>query len=173
MGIICWLSTRECSLAPNGVSRNVRPWEHGGMCKGVSPAPRRGRRSGAWQWGRNPVVPETEPARRRTKSWGGWVVGDGNIVRDRMRQQAMQNHGGEFDPGSGSTLAACLMHASRTGPLSGGLRGGRVRNTWAIWPEVGGSPRKRGVIPHGSASWWGMWAKGLRSRLGGSLRPIS
>jgi hypothetical protein len=28
--------------------------------------------------------------------------------------------GGEFDPGSGSTLAACLMHASRTEPPSGG-----------------------------------------------------
>ena len=26
-----------------------------------------------------------------------------------------ENTGGEFDPGSGSTLAACLMHASRTG----------------------------------------------------------
>ena len=28
--------------------------------------------------------------------------------------------GGEFDPGSGSTLAACLMHASRTEPSSEG-----------------------------------------------------
>lgn len=28
--------------------------------------------------------------------------------------------GGEFDPGSGSTLAACLMHASRTEPSSDG-----------------------------------------------------
>ena len=28
-----------------------------------------------------------------------------------------RNDGGEFDPGSGSTLAACLMHASRTGCL--------------------------------------------------------
>jgi hypothetical protein len=58
------------------------------------------------------------------------------------------SYGGEFDPGSGSTLAACLMHASRTGLPSGDNRGGRVRNTWAICPEVGGSPRKRGVIPH-------------------------
>ena len=27
------------------------------------------------------------------------------------------NSDGEFDPGSGSTLAACLMHASHTGGL--------------------------------------------------------
>jgi hypothetical protein len=59
-----------------------------------------------------------------------------------------QNLGGEFDPGSGSTLAACLMHASRTGCASARLRGGRVRNTWATCPGAGGSPRKRGVIPH-------------------------
>ena len=56
--------------------------------------------------------------------------------------------GGEFDPGSGSTLAACLMHASRTGRASARLRGGRVRNTWASCPGVGGSRRKRRVIPH-------------------------
>jgi hypothetical protein len=37
---------------------------------------------------------------------------------------------GEFDPGSGRTLAACLTHASRTG-LGGNSRfsGRRVRNT--------------------------------------------
>jgi hypothetical protein len=85
--------------------------------------------------------------------------------------------GGEFDPGSGSTLAACLMHASRTGSPSGGSRGGRVRNTWAICPEVGDSHQKWWVRPHkfiglrpdeenlfegalggacgGLASWWG------------------
>ena len=39
---------------------------------------------------------------------------------------------GEFDPGSGRTLAACLTHASRTGPSSffgGGLSGERVSIT--------------------------------------------
>lgn len=55
--------------------------------------------------------------------------------------------GGEFDPGSGSTLAARLMHASRTGSSSGDSRGGRARNTWATCPGVGGSRRKRRVIP--------------------------
>lgn len=55
--------------------------------------------------------------------------------------------GGEFDPGSGSTLAACLMHASRTGSPSGGSRGGRVRNAWGSCRAHGGSHRKRWVIP--------------------------
>jgi hypothetical protein len=35
---------------------------------------------------------------------------------------------GEFDPGSGQTLAACLIHASRTGILRS-ASGGRVSNT--------------------------------------------
>ena len=70
------------------------------------------------------------------------------------------NDGGEFDPGSGSTLAACLMHASRTGSPSGGSRGGRVRNTWPICPPAGGSPRKRGVIPYVLASRVGEISKG-------------
>ena len=60
--------------------------------------------------------------------------------------------GGEFDPGSGSTLAACLMHASRARTPSGVLRGGRVRNTWATCPGVGDSRGKPRVIPHTSIS---------------------
>lgn len=62
--------------------------------------------------------------------------------------EALAEFGGEFDPGSGSTLAACLMHASRTGSSSEDLRGGRVRTTWAICRRVGDSSRKREVIPH-------------------------
>lgn len=45
---------------------------------------------------------------------------------------------GEFDLGSGRTLAACLIHASRARETNGSLRGegsgssgGRVSNTWA------------------------------------------
>lgn len=80
--------------------------------------------------------------------------------------------GGEFDPGSGSTLAACLMHASRTGWPSGCLRGGRVRNTWMTCPVVGASLRKRRVIPHELADRVGLVRKALgRHRRG--LRPIS
>ena len=80
--------------------------------------------------------------------------------------------GGEFDPGSGSTLAACLMHASRTGCPSGHLRGGRVRNTWVTCPLVGASLRKRRVIPHKLASRVGGVRKAARRRWRGP-RPIS
>ena len=61
---------------------------------------------------------------------------------------------GEFDPGSGRTLAACLIHASRAGSFRGSLRaeakdpsGGRVSNTWATCPQDRDNSRKRGLIP--------------------------
>jgi hypothetical protein len=74
----------------------------------------------------------------------------------------LAHFGGEFDPGSGSTLAACLMHASRTGRLSGRTRGGRVRNTWGICLLAGDNDRKRSVIPHTPADRVGSVRKGLR-----------
>ena len=90
----------------------------------------------------------------------------------RIGKPDAPDFGGEFDPGSGSTLAACLMHASRTGRPSGRSRGGRVRNTWAICPEAGASLRKRRVIPYGLRLRVGSVRKGA-TRLGRSLRPIS
>ncbi|RDE35017.1 hypothetical protein DV713_05100 [Parageobacillus thermoglucosidasius] len=42
---------------------------------------------------------------------------------------------GEFDPGSGRTLAACLIHASRADRAGACFRlvsGGRVSNTWDV-----------------------------------------
>ena len=81
--------------------------------------------------------------------------------------------GGEFDPGSGSTLAACLMHASRARTLSGVLRGGRVRNTWATCPGVGDSRGKPRVIPHTLRLQPGGARKTLRRRPRRGLRPIS
>ena len=49
---------------------------------------------------------------------------------DFGRSTSYVNSIGEFDPGSGRTLAACLTHASRTG-LGGNsqVSGERVRNT--------------------------------------------
>jgi len=64
------------------------------------------------------------------------------------------------------------MHASRTGSSSDGSRGGRVRNTWPIYPAAGGSPRKRGVIPYARGSRVGDLRKGA-SRRWRRLRPIS
>ena len=56
----------------------------------------------------------------------------------------------EFDPGSESTLAARLTHASRTRKpeQSGEYSGVRVSNTWMICPLVGNNPGKPGLIPH-------------------------
>ena len=68
---------------------------------------------------------------------------------------------GEFDPGSGRTLAACLIHASRAnwfGACSNDVSGGRVSNTWVTclidWDNFG----KPELIPnntfwHMSVSW--------------------
>ena len=78
---------------------------------------------------------------------------------------------GEFDPGSGRTLAACLTHASRTErPFRGYSSGERVSNTWVICPALWDKPWKRGLIPntpcwsHGlvGESFCGVgWARGL------------
>ena len=61
---------------------------------------------------------------------------------------------GEFDPGSGRTLAACLTHASRTdGPEwnfrmeFGRVSGGRVSNAWVTYPDLGDNSWKRLLIP--------------------------
>jgi hypothetical protein len=65
---------------------------------------------------------------------------------------------GEFDPGSGRTLAACLTHASRTmNRFWLGISGERVSNTWVICPALRDKPWKRGLIPDGTAGrmvWW-------------------
>src|SRR5690242_11391124 len=55
---------------------------------------------------------------------------------------------GEFDPGSGRTLAACLTHASRAErPLRWYSSGERVSNTWVICPGHRNNPWKRGLMP--------------------------
>ena len=55
---------------------------------------------------------------------------------------------GEFDPGSGRTLAACLTHASRTErPFRGYSSGERVSNTWVICPALRDKLGKLGLIP--------------------------
>ena len=51
---------------------------------------------------------------------------------------------GEFDPGSGRTLAACLTHASRANLR---VSGERVSNTWATCPRLWDNSKKLGLIP--------------------------
>jgi hypothetical protein len=96
---------------------------------------------------------------------------------------------GEFDPGSGRTLAACLKHASRAGVGRGATRGfsssgERVSNTWATYPGDGDNPGKPGLIPD-ALPWghpWGRkrlgaspsapgWARGLSARWWGNGPP--
>lgn len=79
---------------------------------------------------------------------------------------------GEFDPGSGRTLAACLTHASRTmNLLREGISGERVSNTWAICPALWDKPWKRGLIPDMSLGGISRVVKLRRCRM--SPRPIS
>ncbi len=51
---------------------------------------------------------------------------------------------GEFDPGSGRTLAACLTHASRADLR---VSGERVSNTWATCPRLWNNSGKPGLMP--------------------------
>ncbi len=56
---------------------------------------------------------------------------------------------GEFDPGSGRTLAACLTHASRTmNRLRPGISGERVSNTWATGRLIARRGRTHGAGAH-------------------------
>ena len=67
-------------------------------------------------------------------------------------QTALWDHRfhGEFDPGSGRTLAACLTHASRTGSISLLRRpsGKRVSNAWATYRKDGDNIPKGVLIPN-------------------------
>ena len=79
---------------------------------------------------------------------------------------------GEFDPGSGRTLAACLTHASRAvRPFRGYTSGERVSNTWVTCPQLWDKPGKLGLIPDMTTC--RMVCGGKFFRLGMGPRPIS
>ena len=79
---------------------------------------------------------------------------------------------GEFDPGSGRTLAACLTHASRTErPACGYSSGERVSNTWATCPQLWDNSGKPVLILDIDCVSHGVWLKVFR--LGMGPRPIS
>ena len=63
-------------------------------------------------------------------------------------------HDGEFDPGSGRTLAAGLIHASRTRRFLRKLESGeRVRNAYATYLLVEDNRGKLRVILHVLFEW--------------------
>ena len=95
-------------------------------------------------------------------SWWGflWLI-DIESASSRF-SAAIEFIYGEFDPGSGRTLAACLTHASRTvNRLRVGISGERVSNTWATCPRLWDNSKKLGLIPdiHGYLHGW--WWKDL------------
>ena len=108
----------------------------------------------------------------------------GKPVRARGKGLLNQKIKREFDPGSESTLAARLTHASRTRKPGqpGEYSGVRVSNTWMIYLLVGDNPGKPGLIPHKPAkgkpegagrgvrgrlaSWWGKGSPRRRSVAG-------
>jgi hypothetical protein len=59
--------------------------------------------------------------------------------RDKRYEQTVPN--GEFDHGSGRTLAACLRHASRARPSGLAANGGVIHKQPAL--KTGIAPRKR------------------------------
>ena len=74
---------------------------------------------------------------------------------------------GEFDPGSGRTLAACLTHASRTVKLlRGWISGERVSNTWATCPWLWDNSGKPGLIPDMTTGRMVGGGKGFRPGMG-------
>ena len=83
-------------------------------------------------------------------------------------------YNGEFDPGSGRTLAAGLTHASRTVTFLACEKmtsGARVRNAYATYLTQGDSPKKFGLIPHGTIKLHGLLVKALWCKMG--MRLIS
>ena len=83
---------------------------------------------------------------------------------------------GEFDPGSGRTLAACLTHASRTefkrklANLK--LSGGRVSNAWITYLKDWDNTGKLVLIPDKLIGAPALMRKGaIRIKMG--PRPIS
>src|ERR1700752_3851291 len=84
------------------------------------------------------------------------------FVFDRASSRSLlePDFNGEFDPGSGRTLAACLTHASRAvRPLRGYTSGERVSNTGPICPSHRDNAGKPKLIPNTTTPGIGWWWK--------------
>ena len=87
------------------------------------------------------------------QNFNNWIViGSNNSVDPvnitlNKHSQEWKIFWGEFDPGSGWTLAACLIHASRT--VRRKLHSGeRVSNALVTYPKVWDNSPKGLLIPH-------------------------
>ena len=104
--------------------------------------------------------------------WFFWMPVFGVFVRSDCSELPFWFLFGEFDSGSGRTLAACLTHASRTeSALRSDSSGERVSNTWVICPALWDKPGKLGLIPDRTTACMGCGGKLLRCGMG--PRPIS
>ena len=124
-----------------------------------------------------PLLENSTACRKSVPSSSPFFVGffglmDVESVSSRFFRSGLSSIYGEFDPGSGRTLAACLTHASRTViSACGVISGERVSNTWATCPRLWDNSKKLVLIPdihflpHG-----GLWKV---FRLGMGPRPIS
>ncbi len=87
-----------------------------------------------------------------------------------VRLTGCRNLYGEFDPGSGRTLAACLIHASRATKGEGVTlppeSGERVSNTWVTCPGLWDNDGKPSLIPDDPCVPHGMQGKVFRSGIG-------
>ena len=94
------------------------------------------------------------------------------LLTTASRGPCLYAFNGEFDPGSGRTLAACLTHASRTErPACGYSSGERVSNTWATCPQLWDNSGKPVLILDIDFCSHGWLLKVFR--LGMGPRPIS
>ncbi len=100
----------------------------------------------AW-WRAGPRAGAGRRARRRGPA-GFWWCGP-RCATHRMSASAParegRGSGGEFDPGSGTTLAACLTHASRAGHRFGGGERRTGEEHVTNLPTGGGQPRETGA----------------------------
>ena len=162
--LTCWVSTEYRAGNRPRFARvlgvKLQEWQSGATIAAASPSeestrPEKGRRGS--------VRPGPAGCRRGSPARGVELETTSTLTTEewerlceslRLRASALgpTSLDGEFDPGSGLTLAACLIHASRARahfPQGRWVPSGeRVSSTWATCPLVGDNTEKSVLIPH-------------------------
>jgi hypothetical protein len=95
------------------------------------------------------------------------------VAKQQQRERRRRTFGcggasvGEFDPGSGTTLAACLTHASRAGPPFGVVQRRTGEERVIDLPVSGGQPRETGAVTACVRAPVGCMGKAFRGARGG------